>query len=103
MAPIQKFIYTWPDGTTPIDFHAWVATLSKEEQDEFAQSLARQLAFRQQSIDDGLLALVPEVGYKWKDKDTMNIGKPTDPTWHRYWNRWQDETGVIFKIEIIEK
>jgi hypothetical protein len=43
------------------------------------------------------------VGYEWKDKTTFSQGKPTDPTWQVYWQRWQDETGVIFEIEIIEK
>ena len=103
MPILSKFVYTWPDGTTPIEFYAWVTTLSKEEQDEFAHALTRQFAFRQQSIDEGLLVLVPEVGYKWKDKTTLDIGKPTDPTWQRYWQRWQAETGVIFSVEMIEE
>ena len=103
MGVISKFVYTWPEGTTPIQFPSWIKTLAPAEQDEFAQAQSRQLAFRQQLIDDGLLTLVPEVGYEWKDKTTLDIGKPTDPTWQIYWDKWIKETGVIFSIEIIEK
>jgi len=97
MSVIQQFEYTWPEGTTPIDFHPWVATLTQAEQDEFAQALARQQAFRQQWIDDGSLTLVPD-GYEWKDESTLSAGKPMDPTWQVYWKRWIDETGVQFSI-----
>ena len=101
MAVIQKFIYTWPEGTTPIHLAPWVATLTQAEQDEFIQAQERQKAFRQKLIDEELLELVDE-GYQWKDKTTLDIGKPTDPIWLIYWNRWIRETGVIFSIEVIE-
>ena len=102
MPILSKFVYTWPDGTVPIMFYDWVNTLSKEEQDEFRLGDIRQKEFRKIVVEQGNMQITND-GYVWKDKDTMNIGKPTDPTWHRYWNRWQDETGVIFKIEIIEE
>ena len=102
MSVIQQFEYTWPEGTTPIDFHPWVATLTQAEQDEFAQALARQQAFRQQWIDDGSLTLVPD-GYEWKDAESFAIGKENDPIWEKYWMRWQTETGVVFTINLIEE
>ena len=98
----QKFIYTFPEGVTPIDFHAWVATLTPLEKDEFAQALARQQSFRNKWIDDGLLTMV-ESGYEWKDEATLKAGKPVDAVWQIYWNRWQVETGVVFTTELIEK
>ena len=102
MAILQQFEYTWPDGTTPITFTNWIATLTQAEKDEFAPALARQDAIRQQWIDNGLLELVDRVGYRWKDQDTFNIGKPVDPTWLTYWNRWQEETGVIFSYNVVQ-
>jgi hypothetical protein len=101
MPILSKFIYTWPNGTTPIAFDAWIKTLSTEEQDEFRQADIRQKDFRKSVVDQGNLK-VTDAGYVWKDKDTLNIGKPTDPTWQIYWTRWINETGVIFTIEQIE-
>ena len=77
--------------------------MSKEEQDEFRLANIRQLEFRKQGVDQGNLKVTGDNGYIWKDKDALNTGKPTDPTWQIYWTRWINETGVIFKIEIIEE
>ena len=101
MPILSKFIYTWPDGTIPIMFHNWINTLSKEEQDEFRLADIRQKEFRKQVVDQGNLQ-VTNGGYVWKDKDALNIGKPTDPTWQIYWQRWINETGVQFTIKQIE-
>jgi len=101
MPVLQQFIYTWPDGTTPIMFCDWVTTLSKEEQYEFRLANARQREFRKQVVDQGNLKVTDD-GYIWKDTDTLKIGKPTDPTWQIYWTRWINETGVQFTIEQIE-
>jgi hypothetical protein len=101
MPILSKFVYTWPNGTTPIAFDAWIKTLSTEEQDEFQQADIRQKDFRKSIVNQGNLK-VTDAGYVWKDKDTLNIGKPTDPTWQIYWTRWINETGVIFTIEQIE-
>lgn len=101
MPILSKFIYTWPDGTIPIMFVDWVNTLSKEEQDEFQLADIRQKEFRKIVVDQGNLTVTND-GYVWKDKDTLNTGKPTDPTWQIYWTRWINETGVQFTIEQIE-
>jgi hypothetical protein len=100
MSVIQKFEYTWPSGAEQIQFHPWVATLTQAEQDEFAQALARQEAFRQQYIDDGSLTLVPD-GYEWKDESALSAGKPMDATWQVYWQRWIDATGVQFSYSVL--
>ena len=101
MPILSKFIYTWPDGTIPIMFVDWVNTLSKEEQDEFQLADIRQKEFRKIVVDQGNLTVTND-GYVWKDKDTLNTGKPTDTTWQIYWTRWINETGVQFTIEQIE-
>ena len=101
MPILSKFIYTWPDGTIPIMFVDWVNTLSKQEQDEFQLADIRQKEFRKQVVDQGNLKVTND-GYVWKDKDTLNTGKPTDPTWQMYWNQWIDKTGVQFTIEQTE-
>ena len=101
MPILAKFVYTWPDGTTPIMFHDWINTLSKEEKDEFRLSDVRQKEFRKQVVDQGNLKVTDD-GYIWKDKDALNTGKPTDPIWQIYWARWIHETGVQFIIEQIE-
>ena len=101
MPVTQEFEYTWPEGSTPIQFHTWIATLSQSEQDEFAQAFIRQRAYRQQAIDSGLMSLRFN-GYEWKDKATLDRGKPTDPVWQAYWQRWIDTTGVQFIVNIVE-
>lgn len=108
MTVTQIFIYTWPEGTTPIVFQDWIGTLPQAEQDEYALANARQLAFRQQVIDGGVLALSPfnsegtDIGYTWINQEAADIGKPTDPTWYVYWNRWINETGVQVTVDVSE-
>lgn len=101
MPILAKFVYTWPDGTTPIMFHDWINTLSKEEQDEFRLADIRQKEFRKTVVDQGNLKVTND-GYVWKDKNALDTGKPTDPTWQIYWTQWIDKTGVQFTIEQIE-
>jgi hypothetical protein len=101
MPTLSKFIYTWPEGTTPITFEAWIETLSKEEQDEFRLADIRQKEFRKMVVDQGNLVVTND-GYVWKDKDAEKVNKPHDPTWDLYWGRWITETGVVFTIEYIE-
>jgi len=75
----------------------WITTLSKEEQDEFRLADIRQKEFRKLIIDQENLKLTND-GYVWKDK----VGKPSDPTWLIYWNRWRIENGVQFTMENTE-
>ena len=97
MPTLSKFIYTWPYGTTPVMIHDWITTLSKEEQDEFRLADIRQKEFRQLIIDQENLKLTND-GYVWKDK----VGKPNDPTWLIYWNRWRIDVGVQFTVDHTE-
>ena len=101
MPILSKFIYTWPEGTSPLGMVPWLETLPQSEQDEFRLADIRQKEFRKTVVDQGNLTVTKD-GYVWKDEDAMNTGKPTDPTWLIYWNRWQAETGVQFTIEKIE-
>jgi hypothetical protein len=100
MTVLQQFQYTWPEGTTPIQFNDWITTLPQADQDEFAQAVSRQQAIRQQYVDNGLLSVVPE-GYEWKDQAAQINGKPNDPTWEIYWARWIRETGVTFSYTVV--
>jgi hypothetical protein len=101
MPILSKFVYIWPDGTTPIDLYQWLTTLPTEKQDEFRQADIRQKEFRKQVVDQGNMQITND-GYVWKDKDALNTGKPNDPTWQMYWNQWIDKTGVQFTIEQTE-
>jgi hypothetical protein len=101
MPILSKFVYTWPPGTAQIQFHDWIRTLSTDQQDEFHQANIRQKEFRKLAVEQGNMQITDN-GYIWKDKDALNIGKPTDPTWQIYWTRWIKETGVKFTIEQIE-
>ena len=102
MSVTQTFKYIWPEGTTPIWHHDWIKTLTQAEQDEFAQALARQVAFRQKAIDDGSLDAVGiDGGYVWKDDDAFKTNKPNDQIWLVYWDRWIKETGVQFSYSVL--
>jgi hypothetical protein len=108
MPLIQKFTYTWPEGTTPIELNNWIKTLSKEEQDEYWEGRRNGDRLRQLAISEGRLVLHFPPGdsdgaYIWKDNESFSVGKENDPIWEKYWQRWMDETGVIFKIDLIEK
>ena len=98
MAIAQKFIYTWPEGKSPIWIEQWIRTLSQIEQDEFRLADKRQKEFRKIVVDQGNLQVVNNI-YVWKDKDALDTNKPTDPVWQVYWNRWMTETGAKFTIE----
>lgn len=101
MPILSKFVYIWPPGAAQIQFYPWIATLTQAEQDEFRQADIRQKEFRKQVVDQGNLQVTND-GYVWKDENSLNISKPTDPTWIIYWDRWINETGVQFTIEQIE-
>ena len=100
MPILSKFIYTWPEGSTPIMFYNWIKTLSKEEQDEFRLADIRQKEFRKIVVDQGNLEITDD-GYVWKDADAEKVNKPHDPTWQIYWARWINETGVQFSYTIV--
>jgi hypothetical protein len=101
MPILSKFVYTWPAGAEQIQLYPWIATLTQAEQDEFRQADIRQKEFRKVVVDQGNMQITND-GYVWKDKDSLNTGKPADPTWMIYWDRWIRETGVQFTIEQTE-
>jgi hypothetical protein len=81
--------------------HDWLKTLPQSEQDEYWEGRRNGDRLRQIAIDEGRM-IVKEGAYEWKDTESFDIGKENDPIWEKYWMRWQAETGVEFKIEIIE-
>lgn len=97
MAVIQKFEYTWPEGTTPIWIDEWIKTLPQEQQDEYAAGQANGEILKQQAIDAGLMTVADDGSYVWRDQEAFNINKQNDLVWQRYWQQWQDETGVKFR------
>lgn len=97
MAVIQKFEWIWPEGTTPVSLYEWIATLPQEQQDEFYAGEANTEILRQQAIDAGLMTLANDGSYIWRDQEAFNINKQNDIRWQRYWQQWQDETGVKFR------
>lgn len=102
MPLIQKFEYIWPEGTTPIELDDWLKTLPQSEQDAYWEGRRNGDRLRQIAIDAGRM-IIKDGMYVWKDIDAFNIGKENDMTWQTYWQRWQDETGVIFRPHIIHE
>ena len=102
MAIIQKFIYTWPEGTVEIPFLDWINALPLSEQQEYWEGRRNGDRLRQIAIDEGRM-IMKDGAYEWRDAEAFAAGKENDPTWERYWRRWQAETGVVFTIEIIEE
>ena len=106
MALIQKFTYTWPDGTdleNLVWIENWVATLSQTEQDEFAQAIANQNRLRQIAIDEGRMSIADDGSYVWADQAAFDTNKETDLVWQSYWFRWKEAVGVTFQIDLVEE
>jgi len=108
MAVAHRFNYSVPEGKKFIQFEDWVKTLSSAEQTDFYASKQRQEAYRQEAIDRGDMIRdfssvdpknpASQPLYVWKDEETARKGKPFDPTWKEYWNRYLAETGIEFDI-----
>jgi hypothetical protein len=102
MAVKHDFQYAVPEGKTFISLYDWVHTLTVAEQQEYADANERQLGFRQAAIESGDLILDESdpinPSYVWKDEATAARGKPTDPIWKTYWERYIRETGIEFNI-----
>ena len=103
MPLIQKFTYTWPEGSTPIEMDNWLKTLPQSEQDEYREGRSNGDRLRQIAIDEGRMIIKDDGAYEWKNAEAFAINKENDPIWEKYWRRWQIETGVIFKTEMIEE
>jgi hypothetical protein len=108
MAVAHQFNYSVPEGQTFIRFEDWVLTLSATEQAEFQASKQRQEAYRQEAIDRGDMIRdfsgvdptdpTSQPVYVWRDEETARKGKPFDPIWKNFWNRYLEETGIEFDI-----
>lgn len=113
MPVIQDFAYTAPPGKKLPTLHEWVTTLSGKEQLQFAMAEKRQLALRQQAVQENKLAVVKKTTenregldtYVWEDQHAQNKSidkrKKWDRVWLQYWSRYLKETGAQF--EIVEK
>ena len=102
MAIVQKFVYTWPEGTTPVEMNDWLKTLPQSEQDEYWEGRRNGDRLRQIAIDEGRM-IMRDGAYVWADMNAFRIGKENDLTWQRYWQRWQDETGVQFRSYLVKE
>jgi len=108
MAVAHRFNYSVPEGQKFIRFEDWVSTLSADEQAEFRAAKQRQEDYRQASIDSGDMIRdfssvdpndpTSQPVYVWRDEETARKGKPFDPIWKDYWNRYLAETGIEFDI-----
>ena len=102
MAVIQKFIYTWPEGTVEISFQDWIDALPLSEQQEYWEGRRNGDRLRQIAIDEGRM-IIRDNAYEWRGTEEFAVNKENDPTWERYWLRWQVETGVVFTMKIIKE
>lgn len=82
MTVIQKFCKQTKEA-----WWVWSHSLSSAEQQEFDQAELRQLQYRQEAIDQGLLTVHAD-GYYWKNDETFAQGKKFDPVWMKFWKRW---------------
>lgn len=104
----HNFTYVAPEGKPLISIHQWILTLPIEQQQEFAIANANQLQFREESIARGDLIVDSSAAndadvnaspvYVWKDAETAERGKTTDPVWIEYWNKYLEATGIKFEV-----
>ena len=87
------------DGRPFVSFSTWLDSLSPEQQQEYEQAKQRQHTYRQEAIDRGDLTLLPDQTYVWKDQSTMEKGKPVDPVWARYHDRWAEENAIVTQCD----
>lgn len=90
------------DGRPFVKFFDWLETLTPEEQQEYYAAMKRQHAYRQDAIDRGDLTLLPDQSYVWKDAEALARGKPIDPVWAKYHDRWVEENAIVGKTIIEE-
>ena len=76
--------------------------LSMDEQSEFAAAEVRQKAYCQVFIDSGVLTIGRDQfggeNHIWSSPEAAEQGKPYDPTWVVYFNRWLSENNISFAI-----
>ena len=99
----QSFEYNTIDGRLFVPFFRWISTLSKQEQQEFQAADVRQKQYRQVAIEKGDMTIDSDGNYIWKDSATAEKNKPFDPVWLIYFNRWQEECGIVFNTRFIEE
>jgi len=93
MKILQKIQFVWPEDSLPITFPNWIESLSPDEKQEWNEAAARQNNHRQQAIKLGYMIIVPD-GFLWKDRASYDAGHILDETWLKYFQRYQNETGV---------
>lgn len=97
----QQFLYQTADGQPAITLLDWIATLPNYQQEEFFDARSRQLEYRQQCVDSGLLVVDtsgPVHDYIWRDEEAAKNGKPADPVWLAYFERYLTENNLKFSI-----
>lgn len=94
----QIWKQTTRDGRPFITFLTWLDRLPAEQQEEYAAAKGRQQAYRQQAIDKGDMEIGPDGVYIWKDQETANRGKPQDPIWAKYHDRWAEECAIVTEM-----
>lgn len=93
---------TTRDGRPFVNFDDWLKALPQEQQQEYYGAVARQHAYRQQAIDRGDLVILEDQSYRWRDEATMLRGKPQDPVWAQYHDRWAEENAIIGESQLKE-
>jgi hypothetical protein len=99
---VQQFNYELADGTIidTIEVYEyrknWISSLSVEEQEEYRLASIRQESHRQQIIDEGKMSIGEKKEYIWPDYKTMKTGKPEDPIWRLYFDRFLSENNIKF-------
>jgi len=85
-----------PSGTVPT-IESWIATLSVEEQAEFAAAAERQQAIFDPFLQAGTLD-VSSGKQVWASEAAMNAAG-RDPIWANYFLRYATENGITVTTE----
>jgi len=86
---------TTRDGRPFVGFEQWLGSLPQDQQAEYRAAVARQHQHRQEAIDRGDLIKLEDQSYVWRDEETMTRGKPQDPVWAAYHDRWAEENAIV--------
>ena len=103
----QTFEYRGNDEAP--NFGDWANSLTGTDFLRWKQAEKNQLALRKSAIDQGILQVNDDGSYEYNTEWTVGKEhyeyKEYDEVWLEFWNRYLDETGIVFVIneELIEE
>jgi len=97
----QTFNYTVPEGKEFINFDNWAGEyLEREEYNAWYHACKRQNEIINAQKENNKLVQKGDE-YYW-DENTVKYEQPCDPEWLQFWDRYLDETGIVFEAILEE-